>query len=153
LRDIRRIGLFAGLFFSRFSKTYARTTAVLIDALDASIACGETAGSRSPAEATDPKSNGQRKLESLQKSGAYITDNVDAVAASLAWAAPTQPSFNGCVEFGVGRRHFRCDFAVLDEGQNALEPSEVLHGRASLGALRGGALSSSRYRALGEFGL
>jgi len=39
------------------------------------------------------------------------------------------------------------DFAVLDEGQNALEPSEVLHGRASLGALRGGALSSSRYRA------
>ncbi len=82
-----------------------------------------------------------------------ITDNVDAVAASLAWAAPTQPLFNGCAEFDVGRRHFWCDFAVLDEGQNALEPSEVLNGRASLGALRGGALSSSRYRALGEFGL
>ena len=36
-RDIRRIGSFAGLFFSRFSKPNTAATAVLVDELDA---CG-----------------------------------------------------------------------------------------------------------------
>jgi hypothetical protein len=34
-RDILRIGLFAGLFFSRFSKPNTGATAVLVDELDA----------------------------------------------------------------------------------------------------------------------
>jgi spermidine synthase len=36
-RDILRIGLFAGLFFSRFSKPNTGATAVLVDELDAGI--------------------------------------------------------------------------------------------------------------------
>ena len=36
-RDILRIGLFAGLFFSRFSKPNTGATAVFVDELDAGI--------------------------------------------------------------------------------------------------------------------
>jgi hypothetical protein len=56
-----------------------------------------------------------------------------------------QPLFNGCAEFDVIRRHLRCDFAALEEAQDSVDPSEVVHGFASFCALRGGALSSSLY--------
>jgi hypothetical protein len=43
-RDIPRIGLFAGLFFSRFSKPNTGATAVLVDELDAGSFQGSANG-------------------------------------------------------------------------------------------------------------
>jgi hypothetical protein len=68
-------------------------------------------------------------------------------------ASRTQLLLKGFAEFDVALGHFRRDVAVLEERQDPVDPSEVLHGLASFCALRGGALSSRVYRPLAGFGL
>ena len=60
-------------------------------------------------------------------------------------ASRTQLLFKGFTEFDVALGHVRRDVAVLEEGQDPVDPSEVLHGLALFCALRGGALSSRVY--------
>ena len=53
--------------------------------------------------------------------------------------------FNGCAEFDVVRRYLRYDFAALEEAQDSVDRSEVVHRLESFCALRGGALPASLY--------
>jgi hypothetical protein len=65
----------------------------------------------------------------------------------------TQLLFNGFAEFDRVRRHVRCDVAVLEEGQDPVDPSGMAFGFLPLDALRSGALTSSVYKLPGGFGL
>ena len=83
-RHIRRSGLFARLFFSRFSKTYAEATAVRVDELDARRfeAAKSELKKLMPEDAKEASGHGIRAKRS--KSGAVSFDLSQAEATDAA---------------------------------------------------------------------
>jgi hypothetical protein len=96
-------------------------------------------------------------FEDVHRASSVLIDEFYAAASFkghvAGLASGTQLLFEGFAEFDVTLGRVWRNIAVLEEAQDPVDPSEVLHGLALFCALRGGAMSSRVYRPLGRFGL